>query len=337
MGMLRFRIPSGATPESVRDLDQSCVAGGYDNMPAPTQVTVEGGRLTLNRESSESGYPVIPWVIPGRGHFMWSGATLMERDQPYDLLVELARGKTTQLRCQSAEWQALGMEFNPTLEEELRDLSRKFSHLVTLSSGAQTDRDAETTLIAGYDLANRLVDDYCRQILQARHSRQAKLDSSLGVRMTGMPAQASVSTVTSAVTTIHATMTWKSVEPNESNYQWERVDKLLNWAEGQGLQLVAGPLIDLSPRGLPDWLWLWEGDLQSIASFMCDYVGTAVSRYRGRIRRWHLVSGANIAGILKLGEEDLLWLTARLAEAAWQVDPDVELVIGLAQPWGRYL
>src|SRR5439155_17050123 len=30
-------------------------------------------------------------------------------------------------------------------------------------------------------------------------------------------------------------------------------------------------------------------------------------------------------------------LTARLAEAAWQVDPDLELVISVNQPWGEYM
>src|SRR5437879_9163632 len=33
----------------------------------------------------------------------------------------------------------------------------------------------------------------------------------------------------------------------------------------------------------------------------------------------------------------MLWLTARLAEAALQLAPELELVVGVAQPWGEYL
>jgi hypothetical protein len=95
--------------------------------------------------------------------------------------------------------------------------------------------------------------------------------------------------------------------------------------------------VDFSTFGLPEWLWLWESDLPSLSSFMCDYVETVVGRYHKRIRRWHLTAGSNNARVLKLGEDDLLWLTARLAEAAWQVDPDVELIVGIAQPWGEYM
>ena len=111
----------------------------------------------------------------------------------------------------------------------------------------------------------------------------------------------------------------------------------LAWAAAKNLRITAGPLIDFSHAGLPDWLWLWEGDLPSLSSFMCDYVETAVGRYHKVVRRWHLTAASNVTDVLKLSEDDLLWLTARLAEAAWQIDPELELVIGVSQPWGEYM
>jgi hypothetical protein len=62
-----------------------------------------------------------------------------------------------------------------------------------------------------------------------------------------------------------------------------------------------------------------------------------VRRYRGRIRRWQLTAASNWARVLALGEEELLGLTYRLTEAARQVDPSLELVVGISQPWGEYL
>jgi hypothetical protein len=88
---------------------------------------------------------------------------------------------------------------------------------------------------------------------------------------------------------------------------------------------------------MPAWLWLYERDLQSLAGFMCAFVETTVRRYKNRIRRWQLTSASNSASILSLGEDELLWLTVRLAEAARQVDPSLELIIGVAQPWGEYM
>jgi hypothetical protein len=40
---------------------------------------------------------------------------------------------------------------------------------------------------------------------------------------------------------------------------------------------------------------------------------------------------------LSLTEDELLGLTYRLAEAARQVDPTLEIVVGVAQPWGEYM
>ena len=70
---------------------------------------------------------------------------------------------------------------------------------------------------------------------------------------------------------------------------------------------------------------------------MCKFVETAVRRYRSRIRRWQLTAASNCASVLSLTEDELLGLTYRLAEAARQVDPSLELVVGIAQPWGEYM
>src|SRR5260370_23757818 len=41
--------------------------------------------------------------------------------------------------------------------------------------------------------------------------------------------------------------------------------------------------------------------------------------------------------MLSLGEDELLWLTIRLVQVARQVDPTLELVVGISQPWGEYM
>jgi hypothetical protein len=132
-------------------------------------------------------------------------------------------------------------------------------------------------------------------------------------------------------------LTWRQIEPSESAYNWEPVDNLLEWAEQNNLGVVAGPLVDFSRQGLPDWLWMWEGDLASLATFMCDYVETTITRYKDRIRRWQITANSNNANVLSLSEDDLVRLTVRLIETALQVDPELQIVVGLSQPWGDYL
>lgn len=334
MGALSFRLPGGLTAGLARDLERSCVAGGYDFMPAYSKATVSGGSLIVSRDSDESAALIAPFEVPGAGKLLGATATLVQRAEPYSLITELARGKINQLRCQSHDWSSSGMTLSDELTQQIHDVTHRFSKAVAMTDAAAADIEAIGALTDCYAAAHQLVIQYMNQLLQLRISRQGQLESLLGVRINGATVAKSAG---DAFNSFVIPMSWRQVEPTESHYTWDATDAALTWAESQTSAISAGPLIEFSTRGLPDWLWLWQGDLQSLASFMCDYVETAVGRYRGRIRRWCVSGGANIAGVLKLGEEDLLWLTARLAETAWQVDPDLELVISISQPWGGYL
>src|SRR5262249_8027436 len=170
-----------------------------------------------------------------------------------------------------------------------------------------------------------------------RHARQQRLDTGLTCRLGLSVPTAHSAALARAFNGVSLPMSWCDVEPETGYYRWQAQDDLFGWAEEQGLPVSAGPLIDFASMKLPGWLWLYERDLQSLAGFMCAFVETTVRRYKGRIRRWQLTAASNSAALLSLGEDELLWLTVRLAEAARQVDPGLELIVGLAQPWGEYM
>jgi hypothetical protein len=87
---------------------------------------------------------------------------------------------------------------------------------------------------------------------------------------------------------------------------------------------------------LPPWLWEKETDLNGKCCYLTDFVQRIVERYRG-IRAWQVTAASNWAGVFALADEELLWLTVRLADAVRRMDPSLEIIIGIAQPWGEYL
>src|SRR5262245_30143893 len=113
MGTMTFQFPPGLPRDAARELERACLAGGPDNMPWPVELRLRSGQLALHREVDESGYLVAPWLIPPFGRLMGTSATLMERPAPYQLLVELTRGKVNQVRSQGADWAAGGLEVSP--------------------------------------------------------------------------------------------------------------------------------------------------------------------------------------------------------------------------------
>jgi hypothetical protein len=336
MGKMTFQVPVGLPAEARRELERSCLAGGPDNMPWPTGLRFDSGGMTVLRAADESGYLAAPWAVDGVGRVMGTSATLVERARPYHLLVELARGKVNQVRCQLSDWRFGGLNVPSDLDELVRIASRAFGEAIT---GPPEEADARATaaLARAYAAADCLVHAYAAQVFQVRHQRQPRLDTALGCRVGTAPPASLASDLAAACNTVAVPLSWHTVEGEEASYHWDAADALVAWAAGLGPAVVAGPLIDFSASQLPAWLWLWERDLPSLTAFMCRYVETAVRRYRQRIRRWQVTAASNWARCLSLSEEDLLQLTYRLGEAALQADPGVELVIGIAQPWGEYM
>src|SRR5688572_19386359 len=119
MGSTTFLLPTPVPPPAVAVLDRVCFAGGFDQTPTPTRVKVRGNKLTVSKETNESGYLLVPWPVGDAGAVVTTTATILERREPYRLLVELARGKLGQVRNQAAEWRDLGLTIPDTFDHDL--------------------------------------------------------------------------------------------------------------------------------------------------------------------------------------------------------------------------
>jgi hypothetical protein len=336
MGTLSFLLPADLPRQALASLERACIAGGQDNMPFLTEAEIDSGKLRVRRQEDESGSVLVPWTVDGAGTLLTSTATLIERQAPYALAVELARGKVNQLRNQTADWLLGGLNLPAALPNAIRDATLSFGRASACSPSAESVRFAQNALTQAYTVADQLVNAYISQVFQVRHQRQPQLDTTLGCRLgTTIPPAAIEPLLADAFNTVCLPLSWATVERAEDAFHWEAHDKLLDWAITAGYHTIGGPLIDCAADQLPSWLW--GKDLAGIASLLCDYVEGVVLRYKGRIRTWQLTAASNSDSLLDLGEEEILWLTVRIAEAARQCDPSVELLVGISQPWGEYL
>src|SRR5262249_46647914 len=119
---------------------------------------------------------------PPFGRLMGTSATLMERPAPYQLLVELTRGKVNQVRSQAADWAAGGLEVSPSLDGQIRDMSLAFARAACAGTPEEVGRNIQPVLELAYQAAEGLVGAYVEQVFQLRHQRQPRLDSALACR-----------------------------------------------------------------------------------------------------------------------------------------------------------
>jgi hypothetical protein len=269
---------------------------------------------------------------------MTSTATLIEQTTPYFLALELARGKVNQLRNQAADWMLGGLNCPPPLQPAIREATMNFARAAAFSPAPESLPLAQTAIEQAYATAEQLVDAYIQQVFHFRHQRQPKLDTALGCRLgTKVPSAALTKSLRDSFNTVCVPLNWCNVEPEEGEFQWEQHDQLIDWAVSNGFHVVGGPLMDWQQSQQPDWIVKRDKSLAGITSFTCNYAAMVAKRYRGRVRAWQLTAGSNAVSAFGLSEDETLWLTLRIAEATRQADPNAELVIGLAQPWGDYM
>jgi hypothetical protein len=95
--------------------------------------------------------------------------------------------------------------------------------------------------------------------------------------------------------------------------------------------------LELDDRGVPDWTYLWEGDFDSLLSFMLDHVSAVVKRYRGKVHLWQVAARMSHGRALALGEEQRLQIAARAIDKVRELDPNTPLIATFDQPWAEYL
>jgi hypothetical protein len=95
--------------------------------------------------------------------------------------------------------------------------------------------------------------------------------------------------------------------------------------------------LELDDRGVPDWTYLWEGEVDSLLAFMLDHVRTVVERYRGKVHLWQVAARMTHGHALGLSEEARLQAAAKAVTVVRQLDPTTPIVVTFDQPWAEYL
>lgn len=337
MGLIRFAVHPATLLSDWPEVHAGYLTGA-DGRVFPTRIEILDNIVGCRRTSSESAKFHVVWPVKDFGRMLIPTASLPEREQPYLLAVELARGKIVQVRNQVAQWELAGLNTPAEFAIPNRAAHRAFSKAAS-SQGQpeQASALADEAIYHACVASNILVQSYAAQSLAGRLQRFGTLPVSIGCELQSLlPSPQTNPIFCDLFNSATVSVPWKVIEKDEGEYNWDVTDKQLEWCESEKLMIRGGPLLDLGQNGLPPWLARWEHDLLNLQSFVCDFVETAISRYVGRIRVWEICTRMNTGGALTLNEESRLTLTARALDVARQVDEEAQLIVRIDQPWGDY-
>lgn len=336
MGVMRFIVspPDRITPE----MAQLAYMSGLDRIPWRGAGCLADGRLVFDREASDSGNLFVPWPVEGHGTLTLATACLMERETPYELPLELARGEISQFRNQLAEWQAIGLEVPQPVRQLANEATRLFAQATArIAHREESAQLADKALAKILNASTRLANCYIEQAWAVRrmaHGRRPWLGIDLDTSGLDEPTARRIAATFGAA---RIPMAWAEVETSEGTRNWAIFDRLVRWCRQREWFVCGGPVLQFGPGNSPDWLYLFEDDFAGLQSSVSEYVEATVTRYRGQVDLWQCVGRPNTVDFLSLEEEEMVQLTAHVVEQIRSLDPQTPLVVGFDQPWGEYV
>jgi hypothetical protein len=329
MGSMQFVFPQR---EGLAQLAVRCAyMVGNDGTPWESRVTWADSRLTVTRNARESGRLVVPWSVPGFGSLALSTATLVPRDRPYHLVLELCRGTLARVHSQCS---ASVLE-EPQVKAALHAAQEHFIRASLEQHDIEhTATEAEMSLAICLDLIHQCLGQ------KARSMASPPMFSS---RLTGFQVRGTQELALLDRTpkwpgnAVFFQSSWRDSEGNPGHWNWRSWQAGLTRVKSARRRVVCGPLFRLERQDLPDWLYLWDDDFDTLQSYLCSYIRAAVEHLKRYVNVWYVTAGTNADCELHLGEEQRLRLTLSAVETLRKTDAQTPALVGIKQPWGEYL
>jgi hypothetical protein len=334
--MLKFTVlVNGRAPA---DLD---VAPAYllgpDEEVILGRVALRGDTLLCEKRVEGLAALVIPWSIPDFGRVLLSTTLLPERDEPYNLTVELLRGRVIQNWRKKDDWGYAYTGPTPEFLSGFNEVKKKLAQALSAATPAAAADLASEGLQAAVLLGEDLTLEHAKRGLIYRRSNRELVDLDFGCRVElscrERPYQ---DRLFESFNYAALPMDWRAIEGREQEFHWRDLDYWVGWLREKGLAIKAGQVLRFSETTVPDWLYIWEDDFESIRDHAFEHVLRCVRRYGQWIEHWDVAAGLNAENCLKFTLDQIIELTHMSARVVKKHAPQALAVLDVTLPWGEY-
>ena len=335
--MLRFDVYNNGAPAKDIDLGGAYVFG-QDAIPVRADLAAHNGQVQcMKRVPGASGLALV-WDAGAAGRFLMPTTRLPERAKSYNLNVELARAQLMRIAQKREDWGLFDYPEAAPLNERFAEVRKDFVAALKADDPAQGAALADQTLEEAMTLGEQM-SLFHADILIARRKATGgpAWRPSFGCMIDLFStAEEYQERLREAFGFVSLPMAWKHVEPKERQYQHKTVDSWVNWAAHARKPIQAGPLISFEQMHLPEWLYIWENDYESLRDMIYEHVQRIVQRYKRQVGIWNVVSGIHAHNNFNLSFEQLMELTRMTCLLVKKLVPRAQVMIELVMPWGEY-
>ena len=132
-------------------------------------------------------------------------------------------------------------------------------------------------------------------------------------------------------------MRWRDMEPKEGSYSFGPTDRWIEWAVRKAkLPVTAGPVIDFRRSCIPEWIYIWENDYETLRDVVYEHMKHIVTRYRRTVKRWTVASGLHVNTNFTFSFDQMMDLTRVCVLMVRKLHPSARVQLEITQPWGEY-
>jgi hypothetical protein len=355
--MIRFAVYDDAGPARALSLQHAHIVGKED-LTIAGSITFEEGVLTMQRHSTEAAAIALQVDVGPAGCLTLQTCLLPDRERPYLLDLELARHRIMLLLNKMEAWSLSDLPLDHpvmVLFEHARDL---FTQALVIpqregfADEVQQSRLARESLRLALDASERLAMVAADRDLTHRvavvgkpdpaHSSPSKAEPGrpqLGIALTPDRFAEPLQRVVAGTFDFVSCLTrWSEIEREEGQRVFTPTDRWIEWAVRTAkLPVVGGPVLDLSWRGIPKWLHIWENDYKTLRELAYEHLKVVVTRYRRAINRWVVISGVNTNTDFALRMEEMIDLTRLAVLTVRKLQPSAQVIVDIALPFGEHV
>jgi hypothetical protein len=316
----------------------AAVALGPESVPIPGAITYRDGLLSIEGIEDHPAGVGLLWDCGTPGAYHLETTRLPPRAQPYNLNVELARFRLMKIIQKQEDWNLFDFPKAEPFQQTFRKAQSLFADaLGKLQEPETAARLADESLAASIELSEQLANFHAEVLLTRRRASGQFPRHSFGCRIDpGVQNQKYRDILAESFDFCVVPMSWKQLQPEEGLFITDTVDEWVELLSRKRIPVVAGPLINLSESEVPDWMFIWEHDFDTLRELAYEYVQKVVHRYRRVVSVWNIVAGLHTHSAFTLTFEQMIELTRQLVAQVKQMLPQSRVLVTVTQPHGEY-
>jgi GH35 family endo-1,4-beta-xylanase len=335
--MLKFAVFDDHGPAAQWPLINAHLIGP-DDQPVRGEITFEHGFIQCRKRGNQAVGLCLQYDAGPAGTLMLQTCLLPDRQEPYLLAVELARHRVKMFLAKSEEWVMFDLSAeHPAMK--MWEEARQLSTLAWISNDPQkADKAAHRSLVLAIEATERLAMAHAELLLHRRFAQRPASSSTLGIRLWPRVDSAALKQVIAKdFDVLMLPLNWRELEVTEGRYDWDAIDRWMDWASKQGKPIVAGPLLDFSKRAMPEWMYVWQHDYDTCRDMVYDHIDKLITRFKSVVGMWNIGAGLNTNENFSFTAEQMLDLTRMAALKVRQERKGARVMMELTQPFGEHV